>query len=138
MNTPTHRFRSTARMVFVLYTIALLTATHWPGLAIESKVFSRVDLIIHAGVFFVWTVLLYNARLIAVGNSTYPPCFRRRIIWTMGVAILFAVFDESTQPLFHRVADPLDLLADTLGILLAAGTIWACSKNRSPSLREYS
>ncbi len=130
MNTPTHRHRTTIRVVFALFTIAQLTATHWPGLSIQSKVFSRIDLIIHASVFFVWTVLFYNARLIAAGNSTYPPCFRRRIIWTIVVGMLFAIFDETTQPLFNRVADPLDAMADTLGVLLAAASIALCAKRR--------
>lgn len=132
MNTPIHRFRFAARTVFVLATVALLTATHWPGLSIESEVFSRVDLIIHAGVFFVWAMLFYNARLIANGDHSRPVCFKRRITWTIVVAILFALFDELTQPYFNRVADPLDALADTLGILLAAGGIVLCSKLRQP------
>tara|TARA_R110002072_G_scaffold42064_18_gene118384 strand:- start:6817 stop:7215 length:399 start_codon:yes stop_codon:yes gene_type:complete len=127
MNTPTHRFRSAARVVFVLATIALLTATHWPGLTVHSDSFSRMDLIIHTGVFFVWTIMLYNARLVAAGNRSRPACFKRRIIWTIVAGILFAIFDESTQPLFNRVADPLDAMADTLGVLLAVGSIALCT-----------
>ncbi len=135
MNTPTHRHRTTIRVVFALFTIAQLTATHWPGLSIQSKVFSRIDLIIHASVFFVWTVLfynarVYNARIVGLGDRSQTPCFKRRIIWTIVVGMLFAIFDETTQPLFNRVADPLDAMADTLGVLLAAASIALCAKRR--------
>jgi len=108
------------RVVFVLYTLALLTATHWPGLTIKGPI-DRTDLVIHAGVLFWWTVLLYNAGLIAVGGCG---CLTRRLMWTGLVAIVYSAFDESTQPMFSRTADWTDLGADAVGVLVACGVIW--------------
>ncbi len=105
------------RAAFVLYTSALLVATHWPGLAIKSS-FSRMDLIIHAGVFCFWTVLLG-----LTGWIRTPSCPKRRALVLVMIGIVFAIFDESTQPLFRRVFDPLDLAADSLGAVLGGVTM---------------
>ncbi|MDF1810116.1 MAG: hypothetical protein P1U42_10520 [Phycisphaerales bacterium] len=134
MNKPTSRVRTMFRVGFVFYTIALLTATHWPGLAIKGS-FSRIDLVIHAGVFFVWTCLLFMAHLIAVGGRFGCACLKRRIVWTGVVGICFAFFDELTQPLFRRVADPLDLAADSFGVLVACGVLFVCEKLRNSHRR---
>lgn len=123
MNRPTHRVRTVFRVGFVLYTSALLTATHWPGLAIHGPI-DRTDLVIHAGVFFWWTVLLYGAGLVATGARFGCGCFKRRIVWTAMAGIVFAVFDEKTQPIFGRVEDWTDMAADSLGVLVACGVIW--------------
>jgi VanZ family protein len=37
--------------------------------------------------------------------------------------VCYAVFDETTQPMFSRVFDWLDLAADTAGVLLGLGLI---------------
>lgn len=98
-------------IALVVYTLALLTATHWPGLAVRGPI-TRTDLIIHFGAFLVWTVLLGLTGL--VGRS----------VWKVVVAgMLFAVLDETTQPLFRRVYDTLDLLADWAGVLAGAAVL---------------
>jgi len=114
------------RVGLVLYTMVLLTATHWPGLTVHGPI-NRTDLIIHAGVFCVWTVLLFGTRWVATGGCG---CFKRRVVWTCVAGFLFAVFDELTQPMFSRVADPLDILADWFGVLIACGVIWGWAKIR--------
>lgn len=95
---------------FVLYTCALITATHWPGLQVSGPV-DRTDLIIHVGAFCVWTLLLASTGLMR-GSAT------RLVV----VALVFAVLDETTQPLMDRTFDWLDLVADTGGVLLGALT----------------
>ncbi len=95
------------RVVFVGCTAALLVATHWPGLAIKGPI-SRTDLVIHAGVFAAWTLLL--------GLTGWV---RTRRLVLMGVC--FAIFDETTQPMFSRVFDWWDLGADIAGVLMGAG-----------------
>ena len=119
MNKPANRLQPVFRIGFVVYALALLTATHWPGLAIKSS-FSRMDLVVHASVLLVWTVLLYSTRWIATGGCG---CFKRRIAWTLVVGFCYAVFDELTQPMFGRVADPLDVTADWFGVVVACGVI---------------
>lgn len=108
--------------LLVVYTGLLLTATHWPGLAIHGPV-DRTDLIIHVGVFLVWGVLLGLSGLVGRSAGLLLIC-----------GVLFAVFDETTQPLFDRTFDPFDLLADVAGVLLASGAmalLWRRSARRS-------
>tara|TARA_A100000171_G_scaffold49507_1_gene58746 strand:+ start:1124 stop:1534 length:411 start_codon:yes stop_codon:yes gene_type:complete len=113
-------FEPECRALFVFFTVALLVATHWPGLYIPGP-FSRTDLIVHAGVFCVWTWLFYGSGFILGGRVC--PCGTRRLIWTAVIGMCFAVFDETTQPLFRRVFDLWDLIADIVGVLLAVGLI---------------
>lgn len=108
MNPPDNpQARPLARAAFWLATLAILTATHWPGLAIEGPV-DRTDLVIHAGVFAVWSTLLGLA-------------YRTGLRVHLPVALAFAVFDETTQPLFNRTFDWLDLAADALGVVIGTG-----------------
>lgn len=120
MNKPTNRVLMAFRVGFVLYTAMLLTATHWPGLAIKGP-FSRMDLVVHASVLCVWTVLLFSTRWVATGGCG---CFKRRLVWTATAGLVYSVFDELTQPMFSRVADPLDVMADWFGVLVGCGVIW--------------
>lgn len=103
--------RPELRAWFVFYTGLLLTATHWPGLTVKGPV-DRTDLIIHVCAFGLWTLLLFGAGLIRV-------CGRWRLVWTTVAGLCFAVFDETTQPLFGRMFDLWDLAADCVGVLLA-------------------
>lgn len=114
MNKPKRGWRAFFRVAFAFYTVALLTATHWPGLTIDGPI-DRTDLVIHAGVLFWWTVLLYGSGLVATGEWS----FKRRIVWTCVAGFAFAMFDELTQPMFNRVADPWDVGADWTGVLVA-------------------
>ncbi len=105
----------TRRILFVLYTLALVTATHWPGLAIASPSFSRLDLLIHAGVFAGWTILLTTSAFFG------PPLARRNITRAIPIAFAYALLDELSQgiPILRRTVDPLDLAANAIGITLA-------------------
>jgi len=115
-------WRSVFRAALGVYTAALLTATHWPGLTIHGPI-DRTDLVIHTGVFCVWTMLFYMAQL--VGGVSCP---KRHLIWSCVAGACFAVFDETTQPLFRRVFDWWDLLADLVGVLLGCGLISAARR----------
>lgn len=115
-----------ARAAFVGYTALLLTATHWPGLAIKGPV-SRTDLFIHVGAFGTWGVLLWLSGLVRPGVHQAA-----RIAV---VTACFGVFDEVTQPLFSRVYDPLDMGADMVGGILAGAfvawwTLWRAKVRR--------
>jgi VanZ family protein len=104
-------FRRAALAAFVVYTLALLTATHWPGLTVQGPV-QRTDLVLHFGAFFTWTVLLALTGL--TGRSA------RRLILT---GLVFSVLDETTQPLFDRTLDALDLLSNAAGVCFGAGVV---------------
>ncbi len=101
------------RIAFVVYTMTLLTATHWPGLAVKGP-FSRTDLLIHLGAFGLWTLLLGMT-----GWVRSKTCVRRRALYVGLIGMGFGAFDELTQPLFRRVFDWLDVAADMSGAALA-------------------
>lgn len=120
MNRQTNHWATLFRVAFVCYTMALLTATHWPGLTIHGPV-NRTDLFIHAGVFCVWTLLLFGTGWVAGGGCG---CLKRRVIWVGVVGVCFGAFDELTQPMFSRVADVWDVLADWFGVVVGCGVVW--------------
>jgi len=122
MNRTSNPLRAGLRSAFILYTAALLTATHWPGMVIDGPV-ERTDLIIHVGAFCVWTWLLYGAGLVGAGGRFRDERTMKRIGLTALAGFAFAVLDETTQPLFERQFDWWDLWADWLGVLIACGTI---------------
>lgn len=105
------------RGLFVFYALALITATHWPGLAaIQAQHFTRLDLVIHAAAFAAWTVLCTACGFFG------PAASRRNLARSIPLALGYALADEFTQaiPALHRTLDPLDLLANGVGILLAS------------------
>ncbi len=136
MNRPDTRVRTFFRLSFVLYTVALLVATHWPGAVVHGPI-ERTDLLVHGGVFFVWTCLLWSTRWVGVGTGLGGcGCLKRRLVWTCVCGLVFAVFDETTQPIFSRVFDVFDVLADWFGVLMGCLVVWVWGKvSRSQSDR---
>jgi len=124
--------RTLFRVVWIVYALALLTATHWPGLAAPEGPVSRMDLVIHLCAFAGWTLLLFLTGWIA------PGCTSRRIIWTGVIAVCFAAMDELTQPIFTRTADWTDFIADTTGVVLMSMMIFARASvvNRGKNTRS--
>lgn len=102
------------RVFLILYTLALLTATHWPGLAVKGP-FNRMDLVIHCGVFGLWTFMLGMT-----GWIRFTCCVRRQALIVGLIGIAFGWLDETTQPLFSRVFDWLDIAADMTGAIGAS------------------
>jgi hypothetical protein len=74
------------------------------------------DSVVHLGLYFVFGVLLALGRRLAVD----PPSLARVFI----IGLLYALSDEVHQ-LFvpGRTFDPMDLLADGLGVLIGLGTV---------------
>ena len=108
--------RSAARAAFVVYAIALTTATHWPGVTIEGPV-PRPDVWVHVGAFGVWGALLVLTEWLGA-----PTARSAGIAIILGIA--WAAMDELTQPIFNRQADWADWFADVGGVILGvlAGT----------------
>lgn len=102
------------RVCFVLYTITLLTATHWPKLTIKGPI-ERTDLVVHLGAFGLWTILLGLS-----GWISSKHCIMRQSLLIALVGICFGILDETTQPLFSRVFDWTDIAADITGAILAS------------------
>ncbi len=104
------------RALFVLYAIALLVATHWPKLTIRGPI-ERPDLLLHAGAFGLWTLLLIACGFFGRVLST------RNILICAAIGAVYAPLDELSQSLpgLHRVSAVDDALANLLGIALAGG-----------------
>jgi VanZ family protein len=118
----THR----ARVAFALYALALVTATHWPELVIQAPSFSRLDLVVHAGAFGCWTVLL------TLAGFCGRPLSRRNIGLSALLALGYSALDEVSQglPIVRRSVDASDLAANWAGIVLAALVLLAWSRMR--------
>ncbi|MHC5113139.1 MAG: hypothetical protein ACYTGP_01765 [Planctomycetota bacterium] len=102
------------RIVFVVYALALTTATHWPRL--ELPPFSPVgDKTIHFLAFAVLAALLWRTRWI-----------RHRFALT-AIALAWAVLDELAQglPGVNRYVTAPDLVSNALGVISAALWLWA-------------
>ena len=114
------------RTAFALYALALLVATHWPQLTITGPI-ERPDLVIHAGAFGLWTLLLVGAALFGPALST------RNILASAAVGALYAPLDELSQglPGLNRVVALDDALANLLGVALAGGACLALARARS-------
>ncbi len=123
------------RVCFVLYTLILITATHWPGLAIKGPI-TRTDLVIHVGAFGLWTLLLGSTQWIRSSR-----CLRRQALMVGLIGIGFGWLDETTQPLFSRVFDWFDVAANMTGSILASLVLlliwmrsngWSCRIGSDP------
>lgn len=102
------------RVLFALYALVLVTATHWPGLTIEAPSFTRLDLAVHAGAFGCWMLLF------AASGFFGPFLSRRNLGRSLTVAAAYAAVDELSQgiPAVNRSVDATDLAANWGGIVL--------------------
>ena len=99
------------RTALALYTLILITATHWPSLSFENAPIPRTDLWLHLFAFATLSTLAFASCLFQPTKNTPA---------TLAVLLLFAAIDESTQaiPILHRHTSLLDFLADCTGIFL--------------------
>lgn len=116
---PSHsaRRRRAWRAVFIFYALVLVVLTHWPRLQVNGP-FQRTDLVLHAGAFALWTVLI-------IGCAWFGRALSLRNIAVSGLAALVcAGVDEWAQsiPALGRTAAWEDFRADGYGI---AGAIAA-------------
>ncbi len=118
--------RRLCRFGFVAYAIVLFVATHKPGVQVNVVPGIRLDLLIHMAAFGVWTILL--------GLTGWLPDLRRAagLAALMAVGVGYAVIDESSQalPIFDRVFDPADMLANALGAAFAALALFSVVRMR--------
>ncbi len=102
------------RLVFILYTAALTTGTHWPQLSLGPQMPTN-DKMIHMVGFGGLAWLLWRTGWI-----------RRRWVVAL-IALAWAGLDEFGQglPGLGRTVSPDDMIANALGVLLAAAWMWA-------------
>ena len=113
------------RLAFVLYALALLTATHWPKMVINPASGLRVDIAAHFGAYGLLMLLMTRAGFFA------RPWHGARNIWLSALgAAAVAGGDEITQsiPGVGRVSDWQDYAANMVGILMATGGLFAIAR----------
>lgn len=110
--------RRAVRIFFFGFAALLAFGTHWPSLRLpEPGGFTRMDLLLHAGAFFVWTSLLTACGFFGA------PLTRRNIAASAVIGAVYAALDEGTQaiPGLHRHVGLDDLLMNWTGVALGAG-----------------
>ncbi|MEQ8845174.1 MAG: VanZ family protein [Phycisphaerales bacterium] len=120
------RHRRIARIVFVVYAITLFVATHKPGVDVNVVPGIRLDLFVHASAFAVWTALLGLTGWL--GDARSP-----RGLWMLlAVGVAYAIVDEASQavPIFDRVFDVKDMLANSVGAVAAAIGVFCIGRVR--------
>jgi hypothetical protein len=121
------------RFIFVVYVIALFVATHWPRLSVPGAGF-RVDLVIHAGVFGLWNVLLMLTAWLG------PRLSWRNLLASTLVAALASMGDEFSQslPWFDRQFGFDDMTANLVGVFTAAIVVgWITRKAISSGKKAH-
>ena len=114
------------RLLFWVYSIALFSGTHYPKVEIGIEGDSP-DKLIHFLALGMWGILIWGSGYV------------RRPVSVLCATLAFSVFDETTQliPGLGRVFDRYDLIADSMGAVLAMIWVYALSsahaKGSSPS-----
>jgi len=99
------------RAAFAGYALVIATLTHWPALTVEGPT-ARPDLLVHMGVFALWTLL-------ALGAEPIGPWYEgRTIAGVMLGAAGYAALDEGSQRFVGRVSSWEDLAANLMGVAL--------------------
>lgn len=98
------------RRVLPAYWVFLFCVTHFPKLQLDAPPGS--DKVVHIGAYAVLAFLVWQF------SATFGPLSRSFAPRAAAGLLVYAAFDELTQPLVGRGADLWDWLADGLGILL--------------------
>jgi VanZ family protein len=101
--------RKISLAVLTVYWALLFVGTHIPRLPTILPLPS--DKVMHAGAI---TMLSF---LFALAWSLRRPFGWRQFLAVLAILAVYAAFDEVTQPLMQRTADPLDWIADVAGAL---------------------
>jgi VanZ family protein len=102
-------------VALILYWAFALTMTHIPHTPPLGPVTS--DKLAHFLGYGALTGLLFLTLWISRPNLRYMPLI------VLGIIIIYAAFDELTQPLFHRDAEFGDFLADGAAALIAVSVL---------------
>ena len=106
--------RRSSPWLLAVYWIVLFALTHIP----VPDGLPGSDLVLHLAAYFVLATLFTTVLL------TRGVRGRRFVLTTIGVLFAFGVFDELTQMLVNRHCDPLDALADWVGVVCGMTVTW--------------
>ena len=115
------RARPALKVAFMVYALVLFAATHKPGVDVNVVPGFRLDLFIHAAAFGLWTVLLGLTGWLGNAGRALG------MLALLAVGVMYAIVDEATQavPIFDRVFDVKDMMANVGGALLGAAVVSA-------------
>lgn len=101
-----------------LWGLGIFVGTSLPTDYLPEVILLSPDKLLHAGVFLVFSILVYRAVSFLKKHITT----RRSIFITLVITVCYAIFDELHQYFVPgRSPDPFDVLADIIGI--AAGLL---------------
>lgn len=107
----------------VLWGGIIFIGTSLPGSLVPHVSLFRYDKLIHAGIFFVFALLLARAYRHQQHFPRWAEASAPLSLWT---AIVYGIVDEGHQLYIPgRSGDPLDLLADAVGALLGVSAVLA-------------
>lgn len=114
--------RDWRRLAWIAYALVLMTLTHLPPRDIEAIPFRIWDKLAH--------VIAYGGLgfLTALANASARDGRRpHRVALWLAALLLFAAFDEWTQPIFGRGCEFFDWCADFIGLCIGLiGSGLAC------------
>lgn len=123
------RFARLLAAVTAVYTLVLVFATHYPRPEELLGPNPPSDKTLHLAAYGLLG-LFVAATLAATGRWS-----RASAGWWLFALAVFAALDELTQPLFGRIAEPLDWVYDVLGIaagIAVVALVRGWLKSRSP------
>lgn len=103
--------KRTYRILAVLWTLCVIAGLSIPGQDLPQTSLLQFDKLIHVGIFVVFAWLWMRA----IDSIT-----RMRAGGVFAFGVIFAIMTEIYQGMlpFERSPDPLDAMADTVGILI--------------------
>lgn len=113
----------------ILWALAIFGFSSIPSSSIPNLGIFSHDKLLHAGVFFIFSFLLYRS---FKAQQRFPALSRHPGVWTLGAATVYAITDEFHQIFVTgRSADFRDVLADVTGALILLGVMWIVSARRA-------
>lgn len=96
--------------------------THWPDIE-RFRIrpdwpLPDSDLLVHFLLYVGWATLWWW--ILAAGGRRVS---RAAMVWLVAGAAVYAMFDEMTQAIVSRHPDPVDFIADMLGVFFVLGLI---------------
>jgi VanZ family protein len=114
----------------ILWAAVIFGLSSIPGTKLPEFTHLVSDKILHAGVYFVFGLLVYLALEPRVKADTFD---WKRLLFSIVVVVLYGLSDEFHQGFVPgRTEDILDAAADTAGGLLAAAFIVVLAWRRRP------
>ncbi len=110
----------------ILWAAVIFVASSIPNITLPKIEFIAVDKAVHTGVFYVFALLFYRA--INKGKKQATINMKQLYVIT-GITMLYGISDEVHQLfVLNRFCDMYDMIADTLGGVLASLTVYIAYK----------